>query len=303
MSSNGSAVRVSTTGSGGLLGSASSLPLGFGMLGGLVPVSLPFHLSPMLNLSQLGTAGSNTATSSSAASNSAAFSTLTQNLYKSLQSGSQVALPPHLQLAFSVRAKEATLRGRLYDPARFLRLSKSRRFLRQRQETWNRSCLTKDVGSSGLHLMESAQRRGLALPPDPTVCLFWTSPTLMHVKVTSTGSKRRSLKVVSPAAPPGWVSLLKASWLRLFDQRSGFIVVAALPCTLTKHRSFLPQPMWRKHEGYRGLCLGKTRYRVGKPCGRCHTYSCVLFLLLRNHSGLKEHTAPALPHLGEGIED
>ncbi|XP_043956400.1 ubinuclein-2b isoform X2 [Gambusia affinis] len=93
--------QVSTTGSGGLLGSASSLPLGFGMLGGLVPVSLPFHLSPMLNLSQLGTAGSNTATSSSAASNSAAFSTLTQNLYKSLQSGSQVALPPHLQLAFS----------------------------------------------------------------------------------------------------------------------------------------------------------------------------------------------------------
>ncbi|XP_016518682.1 ubinuclein-2-like isoform X2 [Poecilia formosa] len=93
--------QVSTTGSGGLLGSASSLPLGFGMLGGLVPVSLPFHLSPMLNLSQLGTGGSNTATSSSAASNSAAFSTLTQNLYKSLQSGSQVALPPHLQLAFS----------------------------------------------------------------------------------------------------------------------------------------------------------------------------------------------------------
>ncbi|XP_014831454.1 PREDICTED: ubinuclein-2-like isoform X1 [Poecilia mexicana] len=93
--------QVSTTGSGGLLGTASSLPLGFGMLGGLVPVSLPFHLSPMLNLSQLGTGGSNTATSSSAASNSAAFSTLTQNLYKSLQSGSQVALPPHLQLAFS----------------------------------------------------------------------------------------------------------------------------------------------------------------------------------------------------------
>uniref|UniRef100_A0A3B5QYW3 Ubinuclein 2b n=1 Tax=Xiphophorus maculatus TaxID=8083 RepID=A0A3B5QYW3_XIPMA len=76
-------VQVSTTGSGGLLGSASSLPLGFGMLGGLVPVSLPFHLSPMLNLSQLGTGGSNTATSSSAASNSAAFSTLTQNVSQS----------------------------------------------------------------------------------------------------------------------------------------------------------------------------------------------------------------------------
>uniref|UniRef100_A0A096M1U3 Ubinuclein 2b n=1 Tax=Poecilia formosa TaxID=48698 RepID=A0A096M1U3_POEFO len=99
--------QVSTTGSGGLLGSASSLPLGFGMLGGLVPVSLPFHLSPMLNLSQLGTGGSNTATSSSAASNSAAFSTLTQNLYKSLQSGSQVALPPHLQLAFSADVSQS----------------------------------------------------------------------------------------------------------------------------------------------------------------------------------------------------
>ncbi|XP_015234872.1 PREDICTED: ubinuclein-2-like isoform X3 [Cyprinodon variegatus] len=93
--------QVSTTGNAGLLGSASSLPLGFGMLGGLVPVSLPFQFSPMLNLSQLGSGPSNTATSSSAASSSAAFSTLTQNLYKSLQSGSQVALPPHLQLAFS----------------------------------------------------------------------------------------------------------------------------------------------------------------------------------------------------------
>ncbi|KAK1877369.1 Ubinuclein-2 [Dissostichus eleginoides] len=70
--------QVSTAG-GGLLGSGSPLGLGFGMLGGLVPVSLPFHN----------------------AANSAAFSTLTQNLYKSLQSGSQVALPPHLQLAFS----------------------------------------------------------------------------------------------------------------------------------------------------------------------------------------------------------
>ncbi|KAM4535761.1 ubinuclein-2-like isoform 3-T3 [Fundulus diaphanus] len=93
--------QVSTTGSGGLLASGSSLALGYGMLGGLVPVSLPFQFPSMLNLSQLGTGGSNTPTSSSAASSSAAFSTLTQNLYKSLQSGSQVALPPHLQLAFS----------------------------------------------------------------------------------------------------------------------------------------------------------------------------------------------------------
>ncbi|XP_021174841.2 ubinuclein-2 isoform X3 [Fundulus heteroclitus] len=93
--------QVSTTGSGGLLASGSSLALGYGMLGGLVPVSLPFQFPSMLNLSQLGTGGSSTPTSSSAASSSAAFSTLTQNLYKSLQSGSQVALPPHLQLAFS----------------------------------------------------------------------------------------------------------------------------------------------------------------------------------------------------------
>nr|XP_046270560.1 ubinuclein-2b isoform X2 [Scatophagus argus] len=93
--------QVSAAGSGGLLGSASPLPLGFGMLGGLVPVSLPFQFPPLLNLPPLGAAGSSAAASGSAASNNASFSTLTQNLYKSLQSGSQVALPPHLQLAFS----------------------------------------------------------------------------------------------------------------------------------------------------------------------------------------------------------
>lgn len=54
------------------------------MLGGLVPVSLPFQLSPMLNLSQLGSGGSNTATSSSAATSSAAFSTLTQSECRTL---------------------------------------------------------------------------------------------------------------------------------------------------------------------------------------------------------------------------
>ncbi|XP_018554077.1 LOW QUALITY PROTEIN: ubinuclein-2b [Lates calcarifer] len=91
--------QVSTAGSSSLLGSASSLPLGFGMLGGLVPVS--FQFPPLLNLPPLGTTGSSTAASGSAASSNASFSTLTQNLYKSLQSGSQVALPPHLQLAFS----------------------------------------------------------------------------------------------------------------------------------------------------------------------------------------------------------
>ncbi|KAK5856742.1 hypothetical protein PBY51_008317 [Eleginops maclovinus] len=91
--------QVSTAG-GSLLGSGSPLGLGFGMLGGLVPVSLPFQFPQLLNLPPLGS-GSSAANSSSAASSNAAFNTLTQNLYKSLQSGSQVALPPHLQLAFS----------------------------------------------------------------------------------------------------------------------------------------------------------------------------------------------------------
>ncbi|XP_041736354.1 ubinuclein-2-like isoform X1 [Coregonus clupeaformis] len=87
--------------SSSLLGSAPSLALGFGMLGGLVPVSLPFQFPSLLNLPPLGgNAGSSTGASGSSASNSSAFS-LTQNLIKSLQSGSQVALPPHLQLAFS----------------------------------------------------------------------------------------------------------------------------------------------------------------------------------------------------------
>uniref|UniRef100_A0A672GPM3 Ubinuclein 2b n=1 Tax=Salarias fasciatus TaxID=181472 RepID=A0A672GPM3_SALFA len=93
--------QVSSAGSGGLLSSTSPLSLGFGMLGGLVPVSLPFQFPPLLNLPSLGSGGSGTAASGSATSSNAPFSTLTQNLYKSLQSGSQVALPPHLQLAFS----------------------------------------------------------------------------------------------------------------------------------------------------------------------------------------------------------
>ncbi|XP_019961310.2 ubinuclein-2b isoform X1 [Paralichthys olivaceus] len=93
--------QVSTAGTGSLLSSAQSLTLGYGMLGGLVPVSLPFQFPSLLNLPPLGTAGSSTAAGGSAASSNASFSTLTQNLYKSLQSGSQVAVPPHLQLAFS----------------------------------------------------------------------------------------------------------------------------------------------------------------------------------------------------------
>ncbi|XP_073350289.1 ubinuclein-2b isoform X2 [Pagrus major] len=75
--------QVSTAGGGGLLGSASSLPLGFGMLGGLVPVSLPFQFPPLLNLPPLGAAGSSAAASGSAASSNASFSTLTQNVSQS----------------------------------------------------------------------------------------------------------------------------------------------------------------------------------------------------------------------------
>ncbi|KAM3835879.1 LOW QUALITY PROTEIN: ubinuclein-2b [Diretmus argenteus] len=93
--------QVSSAGAAGILGSPSSLPLGFGMLGGLVPVSLPFQFPSLLNLPTLGTSASSTGASGSAATSNATFSTLTQNLYKSLQSGSQVALPPHLQLTFS----------------------------------------------------------------------------------------------------------------------------------------------------------------------------------------------------------
>nr|XP_057905979.1 ubinuclein-2b [Doryrhamphus excisus] len=91
--------QVSSAGGSGLLGSTASLPLGFGMLGGLVPVSLPFQFPSLLNLPPLGTASSSAPAGSSTANSNAPF--LTQNLYKSLQSGSQVALPPHLQLAFS----------------------------------------------------------------------------------------------------------------------------------------------------------------------------------------------------------
>lgn len=85
--------------SSALLGSATqSLPLGFGMLGGLVPVSLPFQFPSLLNLpsSVMSTA----ATSGSTNPSSSGF-TLPQNLLKGLMSGSQSALPPHLQLAFS----------------------------------------------------------------------------------------------------------------------------------------------------------------------------------------------------------
>lgn len=48
--------QVSTAGTS-LLGSPSALPLGFGMLGGLVPVSLPFQFPPLLNFSPPGAPG------------------------------------------------------------------------------------------------------------------------------------------------------------------------------------------------------------------------------------------------------
>ncbi|XP_061086021.1 LOW QUALITY PROTEIN: ubinuclein-2a [Conger conger] len=89
--------QVSSPG-GNLLGPAPpSLPLGFGMLGGLVPVSLPFQFPPLLNFSPPGVPGGS---GLGAAGNNSGYS-LAQNLLKSLQSGSQAALPPHLQLAFS----------------------------------------------------------------------------------------------------------------------------------------------------------------------------------------------------------
>uniref|UniRef100_A0A3P9Q0G0 Ubinuclein 2a n=1 Tax=Poecilia reticulata TaxID=8081 RepID=A0A3P9Q0G0_POERE len=89
--------QVSAAGSP-LLTNHSALPLGFGMLGGLVPVSLPFQFPPLLNFSAPGAASA--ASMGSTPSSNSGYP-LAQNLYKSLQSGSQAALPPHLQLAFS----------------------------------------------------------------------------------------------------------------------------------------------------------------------------------------------------------
>ncbi|KAJ8378517.1 hypothetical protein AAFF_G00239000 [Aldrovandia affinis] len=89
--------QVSSAG-GNLLGPTPSLPLGFGMLGGLVPVSLPFQFPSLLNFTPPGAPGGSGM--GAAASNNSGYS-LAQNLLKSLQSGSQAGLPPHLQLAFS----------------------------------------------------------------------------------------------------------------------------------------------------------------------------------------------------------
>ncbi|TRY95719.1 hypothetical protein DNTS_022120 [Danionella cerebrum] len=75
-----------------------SLPLGFGMLGGLVPVSLPFQFPTLLNLP---TSVVSTAANSGATDPSSSGFSLAPNVLKSLMSGAQAALPPHLQLPFS----------------------------------------------------------------------------------------------------------------------------------------------------------------------------------------------------------
>ncbi|XP_076871477.1 ubinuclein-2a isoform X3 [Brachyhypopomus gauderio] len=95
--------QVTQAAGGGLLGSVgASLPLGFGMLGGLVPVSLPFQFPPLLNFAPPGpttpTPGCSTGGASPGPNSGYG---LPQNLFKSLQSGAQAAPPPHLQLAFS----------------------------------------------------------------------------------------------------------------------------------------------------------------------------------------------------------
>ncbi|KAK6300537.1 hypothetical protein J4Q44_G00286350 [Coregonus suidteri] len=75
-------------------------PLGFGMLGGLVPVSLPFQFPSLLNFTPPGGPGGSGLGTGANSGYSLSQSDL-MDLYKSLQSGSQAALPPHLQLAFS----------------------------------------------------------------------------------------------------------------------------------------------------------------------------------------------------------
>ncbi|KAK7144290.1 hypothetical protein R3I94_010643 [Phoxinus phoxinus] len=93
--------QMSSSSGSNLLGSVPpSLPLGFGMLGGLVPVSLPFQFPSLLNFNPTGPGGSGCSNMGSSPATNSGY-TLAQNLFKSLQPGSQVALPPHLQLAFS----------------------------------------------------------------------------------------------------------------------------------------------------------------------------------------------------------
>ncbi|TRY55614.1 hypothetical protein DNTS_021494 [Danionella cerebrum] len=84
-----------------LLGSVPpSLPLGFGMLGGLVPVSLPFQFPSLLNFTTSGPGVPACSNMGATSANNSGY-TLAQDLFKSLQPGAQLALPPHMQLAFS----------------------------------------------------------------------------------------------------------------------------------------------------------------------------------------------------------
>ncbi|XP_034043554.1 ubinuclein-2-like isoform X2 [Thalassophryne amazonica] len=82
-----------------LLASPTTLSLGFGMLGGLVPVSLPFPFPSLLSFNPPGAPGAPAPPTSNSGFPLAQSDLM--DLYKSLQSGSQAALPPHLQLAFS----------------------------------------------------------------------------------------------------------------------------------------------------------------------------------------------------------
>lgn len=77
-------LKVSTDGGGSVLGSATSVPLGFEIPGhlpglGLVPVSLPFQFPQLLKLPSLGATGSTIVASSSATNTNLPFSTLTQS--------------------------------------------------------------------------------------------------------------------------------------------------------------------------------------------------------------------------------
>ncbi|XP_016328903.1 ubinuclein-2a isoform X3 [Sinocyclocheilus anshuiensis] len=93
--------QVSSASGSNLLGSVPpSLPLGFGMLGGLVPVSLPFQFPSLLNFNPPGPGVPGCSNMGASPTTNSGY-TLAQNLFKSLQPGSQVALPPYLQLAFS----------------------------------------------------------------------------------------------------------------------------------------------------------------------------------------------------------
>uniref|UniRef100_A0A8C5E804 Ubinuclein-2-like n=1 Tax=Gouania willdenowi TaxID=441366 RepID=A0A8C5E804_GOUWI len=78
-----SSPQVSSSSGSSLLGSAPPLSLGFGMLGGLVPVSLPFQFPSLLSLPSLNSAASSSSAGGTANSSNANFSALTQNVSQS----------------------------------------------------------------------------------------------------------------------------------------------------------------------------------------------------------------------------